>query len=357
MINRDRLSIADSIRTWLLWLGLSSLFALAQFRLIVWLYGANFRDCMQASAGVVDGLPHWVVYQSRVLAPYTIYLLYLFNGDYFLAHRYFTEFFIGISGILILFTARKRYGADAAGCSFFLFQTLFSLILRRPWIYSWDIYNIIFFTVFNYFVFSGKSWRWFCCLFALAIFNRESALFFALWMILDPLIKRYPEPQRENIRFNWQMFSSGVACLILGVAALKILRDKLLIRELGPELFNLTGSDGRQVQIHLLENLKYFRDGILHPDIPLDFLYPLLTFITLLLAVKLAMRDYRRYLAFATMVFVEFLTLWVVGLISEARVMLELTPFLAIAIWELRLARNPNGRLDIFQLSSEQQLN
>jgi len=58
-------------------------------------------------------------------------------------------------------------------------------LVANPWFAPWDIFGSVLFTAFVVFVVERKSYRWFASLFAVAIFNHQSAMFIPLWMILS----------------------------------------------------------------------------------------------------------------------------------------------------------------------------
>lgn len=79
-----------------------------------------------------------------------------------------------------------------------------------------------------------------------------------------------------------------------GVALITFLRKELLVREIGPELFNIDPPGSAFFQYHLTENLDVIRrslDGFLAG---MPFLYPIYYLILLLLLVLLAVKDWKR---------------------------------------------------------------
>ena len=45
-------------------------FSLAQWSHVAFFFGNDFQRSVQAEQGVLDGFPHWRVFQSRVLGPW-----------------------------------------------------------------------------------------------------------------------------------------------------------------------------------------------------------------------------------------------------------------------------------------------
>ncbi|HZZ39620.1 MAG TPA: hypothetical protein VFE06_10830, partial [Acidobacteriaceae bacterium] len=75
--------------------------------------------------------------------------------------------------------------------TFLGYQFGFCYLLSPPWLYAWDYLGVVAFFVFVIMVVARKTWPWFVVLFAVAILNRESAEFIALWMVIDPFVQTY----------------------------------------------------------------------------------------------------------------------------------------------------------------------
>jgi hypothetical protein len=304
------------------------LLALAQFRMIMLVIGRDYVASMDAAQGVVNGLPHWLIYQSRVLGPYTVQALTLLLPDYRLAHIVYTILMTGLGGAVMLVVARRNFGLERGWAAFFLYQLLIALLLSKPWLYAWDQYGLILFTLFVGFVLEGRDWRWFTALFAVAIFNRESALFMALWMIGDPLVKR-----ALGRPAAWSLLISGLFCLVAGSGLVALLRKALLVREIGPELFHLPELAGKMAHTHWDNNVAALGQMVSQVSLGFEILIPLFMLLALLLALRLAWRDPAGYLALAAMLGVMLAAILIAGVLLETRVLLELVPFVALLAW------------------------
>ena len=151
------------------------------------------------SLSVTTGHPLWKLFQSRVLGPYIIKVLSFGSLDYYgTAYVCFQIVTVAIAGFLSWRLGRKYGSGDqSAMLGLTLFVTCFALLLSPPLLYSWDFIDIIVFLVFVDFVLSDVSLPWFLGLFAIAIWNRDSAVFIALWLIFDPLVRFYYQRQRK----------------------------------------------------------------------------------------------------------------------------------------------------------------
>lgn len=323
---------ASGKRRHAIWAAVSTLFAVAQFRMIMLIIGQDYGASINAALGVVRGLPHWRVYQSRVLGPWMVEALSPFFNDFTSAHVFYTIALTAIAGWLVLALTRRRFGDPASWGAFLLFHLLFIFLLNKPWLYAWDHSGIIIFILFIYFVLSEKDWRWFTALFSVAIFNRESAFYIALWMVLDPTIKAMLDRARPRLA----MPLAGLLCLGLGLEVVDQLRERLLVREIGPDLFNMPDMAGKSFHNQWDLNLAFLRQITTHFSLSFEILIPLFLLAVLGLATVLAWRDPRRYLGLALTYGVVVASMFVAAALQETRVMLELVPFLAMGVWALR---------------------
>ena len=312
-----------------IWAVLATVFAMAQFRMIMLIIGQNYSYSISAAQGVVNGMPHWRVYQSRVLGPWLVEALSGLFGDYTSAHAFYTIVTTAIAGWLILSLTYRQFGPSAALSSFLLFQALFTFLLGSKWLYAWDHLGILIFTIFTYLVIAGKGWCWFAALFSVAIFNRESALFIAMWMVLDPLVKA----ALDRTKPDWRMIARGLACGIIGVILINWLRDTLLVQEVGPTLFNMPLKAGLNFHNQWATNIAFLRRVTTEFSFGFEVLILVYLLAVIILAVLLARRDPRRYLALAVTQGMIVVSLFAGAILEETRVLLELLPFLVMGIW------------------------
>lgn len=312
--------------------GVSLLLACMQFRVIMLVQESNYGASISAAQGVVQGLPHWVIYQSRVLGPWMVELLSRLDGNFQWAYVYYVIATTAGAGWLILTTVRRRFGTDAGWGALFLFHMLFSALLSKLWLYAWDHIGLIVFTLFVRFVMDGKGTRWFLALFAVAIFNRESALYIALWMVLDPLIKAVFD--RTPPRLTMPL--CGAACLGAGLVVIGMLRRLLLVREIGPELYDAPELAGKTVHIKWEQNLAYLQTVLTTASFTFEFVIVVFLLAVVALAVVLAVRDPRRYLALSVVHLALIASILVAGLVQETRVMLELVPLVCLGVWAVQ---------------------
>jgi hypothetical protein len=319
-------------------LALSVAIALVEVRLIRQMFGTLYRLSVDAASGVLAGTPHWRVFQSRQLGPRLVQAATLVLGDFERAHVLCTVGLLSAAGYLVFRSVLRRTGDDArALVSLLSFALLTVFCLSRPWLYIWDFSGALLFVVFNDLVARERRPGAFALLFAVAIFNRESALFLAAWMVLDPLC-RYAVDRlagRSPAPLDLRMMAAGAALLAAGGALVELLRDKLLVREIGPQIVGgpVPGAGPRYHYMWPDNALALKR--VLHAplDPSLDVLVLLFCVGLLAFCARLAQRDPRRFLGLALVHAAMLASAFVVGLVFETRIYFELLPVVAVQLW------------------------
>ena len=323
------LGIFRNWRTCLLWTAASAFMTLAQLRLIVFVLGKLYPASINAAASVIAGTPGFAINQSRVLAPYSVaYLSLLLGGDFGLAHVIFMCVMTFIAGLLFLVLASRLFGRQAGWFAFITFHMLFSTLLNEQWLFAWDHYSIIAFTLFVYFVMADKSWRWFTALFAVAIFNRESALFIALWMVLHALCIGWHARASDGWwrHINKGLGLAGLLCGVAGIAIIRTLRTTLLVHE-----ENAAPGVVHNLLVTWPHNLSATIDAFTS-NFGMRLVCPGFLVITAVVAIALARRNPPRFLALSLTHLALVVSIFLFGVITETRVMLELVPFVIFGL-------------------------
>jgi hypothetical protein len=291
------------------------------------------RIASNPSLGVTTGHPLWKLFQSRVLGPYLIKALSFGSLEYYgEAYVCFQIVTVAIAAFLCWRLGREYGGSDrSASLALMLFVMCFASLLSPPLLYSWDFIDIIVFLVFIDFVLSGRSLPWFLGLFAIAIFNRDSAIFIALWLILDPLVRFFYQRRRKLPKkptLDWQRIIAGIICIGAALIILELLRRNLLVQEEGPKIFPGSTDAGNGYNSGLLRNIEFLK----HPlsDLRFWIVVPFLTIVTVLGA-KLVRLDPQRYLAIYLIQLSMLVALVLFALLYEMRTLLILIPFVVIS--------------------------
>ncbi|EDN70510.1 membrane protein [Beggiatoa sp. PS] len=141
------------------------------------------------------------------------------------------------------------------------FVAFFIALSDSNWLYLWDFLDIIVFTLFIYGILAYKNNWYFLFVFGIAILNKESGLFIALWLILDALIEK-----RDTNSFYFAMklrdlkrLFLGIALLVGGIFFVEWIRDALFIKSAAGGGVKFTGIEyGKYVHFKFLINLKVF---------------------------------------------------------------------------------------------------
>jgi hypothetical protein len=313
---------------------LSLFFAFWQFRMIVLLLGGDYTRSVDAAEGVVTGHPHWRIYQNRVLGPYMIEWLSKIFPTFLAAHVFFSIFTLVVAGYLAWHLGRRITGNwTGAVMAILVFHITFLALLSRPWLYAWDYLDAIVFLLFLDFVLAKRPWPWFALLFAVAIFNRDSALFIALWMVLDPLVKwALARRQKTVLPFDWGKSLAGIACGLAGVLIVQFLRNHLLIEEIGPKIFPESfGTPGEFGTYQLDTNFQIIALVFTQYEYSVPFLPVLFLVLVAFLAVRMTWINPIEFAGLALVHLALIGSLMVFSLLLETRAFVALIPFVVMS--------------------------
>jgi hypothetical protein len=165
-------------------------------------------------------------WSNRLLAPYVILAISKFGVSYKVAAIIF--YWVGIFVInftiyFLLLRSKASHYTALAWVTFFNFMFLiFQDRSSWGWFYSFDILSILFFTIFAYSA-VNKKFSLIIVTFALAITNREDAIFIALYIALSGVSfkSRFPLVKIEQAR----LLVTGMALGVLAVVYTKYTRD------------------------------------------------------------------------------------------------------------------------------------
>jgi hypothetical protein len=305
------------------------LFALAQRHLAHQALHAYYGDTIREAKLVFLGTPTWRVYQSRVLGPYIVQALSYPLRSYESAYELFNVSCLTVAGYLSYF-AGTLINRQAGGIvSFLLFQCLFALLLNGYQLFVWDVIGVTIFYAFLIIVIRGLSWKWTVLLFAVAILNRESGLFIALWLLADPVCRwglgrlGYGPKQPLDI----YAIAAGAACMVLGILAIEALRTSLLIEELGNKTLSGYGA-------HAFLPWQWTINTTIsaaHSGQHLFLIVPAFVAVMLYLLVRTTATYPSLFLSLAVVWLAQLVALMIVGFIYETRVLIECIPFVGIA--------------------------
>lgn len=332
----------DNLKNHGLQIFIAAFLALAQYRLILLVFGNDYGRLIAATQGIVDGYPHWVIYQSRILGPYFIKLIAQLTGHFAIAYLLFVWITFFITGYWVLRLMARLVEKTFAWTVFFVFQTVIAALISNTWFYPWDGIGLIIYTVFIYFALNHKSYLWLVALFSVALFNRESAFYIAFYMIISPIVNVFLN-SKATPRTDWSMILSGLLCAAIGFSVISALRRVLLIKEIGPELWGLPDFADKQAHIQITENIQFIQDAIHLNNASADLFVPAMFLFILILLINLAVRYPQRWLALCITHLVLLVSLLVFAVLRETRIFFEFVPFIAIgSTWILYNPSDPD---------------
>jgi hypothetical protein len=307
--------------------------SMAQLKCIINNFDSYISNHIEATKGVLDGYPHWRIYQNRVIGPYTIALTQKVTGLNF-ERSYLLMTFVW------LFLFYSTLTVVSFSLNFSILSTLTTaltagffntVLMQGVWLYPWDLIDLTIFTIYTWLIIKKKSINYFSLVTIFETFNREVSLLVAGWLLFDSLISIQPISKKFpkiNIHINRNQLIISILLIFFVGFTVEVLRNFLLIQETGPLIFHDTNGPGGHFMIHIWSNIKFIYDSLLNmrPTIT----YCLLIFGLLILCIN-GMRSTNIVIVKISML---YLILWVstftFGLIHEIRVWISFVPFIAI---------------------------
>lgn len=288
----------------------------------------KYNALVEAARGVLSHKPHWLAYQNRLLAPYSVYGISLFGISFEKALMVFYVLAIicqtVILYILLLKCTKNNFSLSILYVIFFSFMFIG---IQHSWFYTWDSLEVIFFILFSWGIWRKKPALYFIALFFVALINKESAIFIAIFLVVDAF-----QFQNREGSFLPAIKLSSIAKLVtgsfltfFGVVYTKLVRDYLFIVSSEPDLGD--DSSHRVLGNHftLPENLQAFSsENLLSPDIINSLFLIGLVLYLLWLFDGFEEPDYKAFIIIVLIIFSIFLF----GLINETRIYAPLLPFI-----------------------------
>jgi hypothetical protein len=204
---------------WILSLLAVLLIAYLQYRHWGGSHGENMHVLVDAYEGVLNGTPHWRAYQNRLLSPALVHALGWVSSE---PYALFVQIWMVVLDLGLFFMLHhltrdvlKSLLAVLAGALLWTLETHY-------WSYPWDFTEAGFLLALAWLAVEGKSLRWLLGLFVIALLNRESAVYLAVYMVATgAATKVYGQGTGK------QMMVWGVALAVVGLAWTEALRNLL----------------------------------------------------------------------------------------------------------------------------------
>lgn len=234
-------------------------------RIILNLHLRNFQELIDAAYGVLNGRPHWITFQNRLLGSYVIQLISATTGRSFgTSFSLFLSISLVFANIILFFIFSDLTKNRKLGLKYTFYFVIIFLLLQHEWLFPWDLIDILIFSLFAYSIYRDAKIRYFVILFIIALLNRESALFISLWIIIDSF--KYIKSEKTFCRLIVKKYQliAGILLTIAGMIYTKGIRDYLFIdsairigsKDKGPFSFGN--------QFHLFYNVKLIYHGFFH---------------------------------------------------------------------------------------------
>ncbi|MDE1146427.1 MAG: hypothetical protein PW843_07355 [Azospirillaceae bacterium] len=312
--------------------GAALLLCLAQWRhMLFYFSGTGVARWVDAANGVLIGLPHWRVYQSRLLGPALVKLVSFTGLSFFNAYFLVTIVLLTCCSVLAFETGRKLGGTRTGGWAAMLtLHALFLLTQAPPWLYIWDFLILLTGFALLRLMIAGAPWWAYLILMAIAFLNHESGFFIGVWMGVQGLADNLANHRLDWRRWRWGLMAAGGLGGIAGLEITEVIRSALLVREIGPEIFQDTSNTGAQIHLKLFQNLSLLGQWFTSFDYSFQVLVPLMLLACAGIAVALVVRHGYRAAGLAAYVLVQVVALVIAAELRETRVLLQLVPFLCL---------------------------
>jgi len=167
---------------------LVALIAHLQFKNWILAHSDNLTYLTDAYEGVLSGTPHWRAYQNRLLSPALVKALGWFSAQ---PLALFTEWAVLALDVGLFLAVRALTRSNLAGVLAVVVCALVWVLEQHNSSYTWDLTEAGCLLAMAWFATRQQVPKaWLLGLFAVAAFNRESAVFIGLYVLLSGLLQR-----------------------------------------------------------------------------------------------------------------------------------------------------------------------
>ncbi|MDR6951679.1 hypothetical protein J2X65_001028 [Ancylobacter sp. 3268] len=226
------------------------------FRALYMMHG-DWKDLADAAYGVITGRPHWRAFQNRLLGPYLVLGINTVVPTYRQSLLIFTALGLLAQNALFYLLLRSIDLSVRSAMLCVCFWSFMFLVLQDYWIYTWDVLDIIIFTIISYIILFVNNKKIMIFLYPLAILNREIALLIPIFVILYEAYNVFYYKKNSisiNISRNILNIIICTILIVTGLIYVKISRDFLFVQS------SLGGLDSSNKymgnHINIIYNLK-----------------------------------------------------------------------------------------------------
>ncbi len=201
--------------------------SVAVFKVLMRIHEDHFELLQHAAYSVLEGRPHWIAYQNRLLGPFIVLLISKIGLSYSEALRVFILITVVMQNFLLYYLLRKMFISGKKALTAVLLYSFAFLLVQHGWFYTWDSIDAITFTLFAYGIVKSKSLGYFVPLFCIELLNRESALFIALYLLIDSF--QFNKTKSRLYLVSKKFFFTGSVLILIAVVYIKIIRNYLFM--------------------------------------------------------------------------------------------------------------------------------
>ncbi|MCB4767109.1 hypothetical protein LGR54_00690 [Ancylobacter sp. Lp-2] len=292
------------------------------FRALYMMHG-DWKDLVDAAYGVTEGRPHWRAFQNRLLGPYLVLTIDWVLPTYKQSLLAFTAAGLLVQNFVFYLLLRlqgiPRPPALFAAC---MWSYIF-IVLQDYWLYTWDIVDIIVFTLVSYVILFSKEKEWLLLIYLIAILNREIALLIPIFYVIVVLSGVLFGNEKERKKFkNYILLKipSSIILMIVGIFYTKFSRDFLFIERPFGGMDNINLVIGNH--IHILSNIKIL---FFHNFVSPSIFHTLMVLLSILYLIFIMSKTKNFYINCSIVLYlVIILNIIIFGIINETRMYLPL---------------------------------
>ncbi len=209
--------------------------SLLEARTLANLHASNLNGILEITAGIPVGHPFAKAFQNRLLGPEIIFWTSkLTHLSFAVCHRLVCTGLVGVANFVCYRLFLGQSGERPLAWTYTVaFAALFVGFQDGGLLYVWDYLELTLLLLFAWAVVFGRfSLRQWAVLFAVALLNRESAQFIALWIVIDSVAFPPAATGRAKIRIDVPRLATGLLLGVAGSLWTHAVREKLCAREI-----------------------------------------------------------------------------------------------------------------------------
>lgn len=185
--------------------------AIFEYRILWLIHKSHIIAVLEGSLGPVNGLTSVFAFKNRVLAGTIIQSISKETGiPIVLSFDIFCIMSLALANIVVFFSFLKQSKSERIAFQYLGFFIILFLLLQDNFnIYAWDYSDLVIFSALVFGIVYRLPSSFFGLLFIIGIFNRESALFIPVWMMIDSF--------KSKKEILWGQM--GFSFLLIGVGA------------------------------------------------------------------------------------------------------------------------------------------